>query len=458
MLLFGWDPLCRYLLRGFYCTFLAFNWPKANLSIGRYPGLQSAAMATSKIISRRAEPRLREAMDESPVVLIHGPRQSGKTTLAQTLGRKRRYEYLSFDDDVIRGAAETDPMGFVADLPARTILDEIQRVPALFTALKSAVDKDRSPGRFLLTGSANVLLLPKLADSLAGRMEIIRLFPFSQGEMEARKPTFLDALFNGKFKTQRMERLGDQLAERIIAGGYPAALARKTPRRRTVWYRDYIESIVQRDVRDMARIASLDALPRLLTLAASQTARLLNISDLAGPFQLSRPTIRDYVTLLERVFLIDELPPWHTNRLSRLVKTPKLHIGDTGLAAAILGLDKSALAEDRTLLGHLLETFVYQELRRENSGFGDELKFYHFRDKDGYEVDLVLEKGMRQVAGIEVKASSTVTSAEFRGIRKLASAAGKRFAAGVVLYDGETLVSFGDKLYAIPIRALWELG
>jgi predicted AAA+ superfamily ATPase len=413
-------------------------------------------MKSGTIIPRLVEPRLVEALDDSPAVLIHGPRQSGKTTLAQTVGRKRGYRYFNLDDDVLRGAAEEDPMGFVGDLPGHAILDEVQRVPALFTALKSAIDNDRSPGRFLLTGSANVLLVPKLADSLAGRMEIIRLFPFSQCEVEKRKTAFLDALFSGDFKTRKYERLQQQLVQRIVAGGYPAALARKAPRRRAAWYRDYVDAIVQRDVRDLARIASLDTLPRLLTLIAGQTSRLLNISELAGPFQISRPTIRDYVALLQKVYLAEELPPWHTNRLSRLVKTPKLHIGDTGLAAALLGVNARDMAADRELLGQFLETFVYQELRRESSGHEDDIRFHHFRDKDGYEVDLVLEKGTRQIAGVEVKAAATVTSSDFRGLRKLASAAGKRFIAGVVLYDGEASASFGDSLYAAPIRRLWE--
>jgi len=413
-------------------------------------------MEPRQVRPRLVEARLEEALADSPVVLIHGPRQSGKTTLAQRLGAKRGYAYFNLDDDVVRAAAEADPVGFVAELPRRAVLDEVQRVPSLFTALKVAVDRDRQPGRFLLTGSANVLLVPKLADSLAGRMEIIRLFPFAQCEIEGRTPAFLDALFRASFKTRRSERLGPRLAERIVAGGYPAALARATPRRRAAWYRDYVETMVQRDVRELARIASLDALPRLLALAAGQTARLLNVTDLAGPFQLSRPTIRDYVTLLEQIFLVEELPPWHSNRLSRLIKTPKLHLGDTGVAATLLGLDAGALYEDRAALGQLLETFVYQELRRQASGHDDEIRFHHFRDKDGYEVDVVLERRGRQVAGIEVKAAATVTATDFRGLRKLTSAVGRRFAAGVVLYDGDTGASFGDHLYAVPVGVLWE--
>lgn len=413
-------------------------------------------MSEASLYPRYAEPRLTEALADSPIVLIHGPRQCGKTTLARVVGERMGYLYVSFDDDVARDAAQADPAGFVADLPERTILDEVQRVPELFAALKMAVDHKRVAGRFLLTGSANVLLVPKLADSLAGRMEILRLHPLAQCELARHAPAFLDNLFRGGFKIRWNERLGPQLAERIAAGGYPAALARPSERRRATWYRDYLEALVQRDVRDLARISALDALPRLLSLAAAQTARLVNITEMAAPFQLSRPTIRDYVTLLERVFLLETLPPWHSNRLSRLVKTPKLHLGDSGLACALLGADAASLAADRPLFGQLLETFVFQELRRQASWRDEPIGFFHFRDKDGAEVDIVLERGARELVGVEVKASATVTVADFRGMRKLREAAGKRFAAGVVLYDGEITASFGDRFFAVPLRTLWE--
>jgi len=413
-------------------------------------------MPEPDLYPRYAAPRLKEALADSPVVLIHGPRQCGKTTLARAVGDRLGYAYVTFDDDVARAAAEADPAGFILDLQERVILDEVQRVPALFTAIKANVDRHRTSGRFLLTGSANVLLVPRLADSLAGRMEILRLHPLAQGELARRTPDFLDRLFSGNFKMRQAERLGRNLADRIVAGGYPAALQRAPGRRRSAWYRDYIDALVQRDVRDLARIASLDALPRLLTLVAGQTARLLNVTDLAAPFQLSRPTIRDYVTLLERVFLVDELTPWHNNRLSRLIKTPKVHIGDTGLAAALLGIDAAGLAADRTLLGQMLETFVFQELRRQSTARDEPMTFSHYRDKDGIEVDIVIEQGPNAVAGVEVKASATVTSADFRGLRKLKEVSGKRFAGGIVLYDGEMSASFGDGLYAVPVRALWE--
>ena len=413
-------------------------------------------MQSSLLYSRYAEGPLVEALSDSPAVLLHGPRQCGKTTLARLVGDSMGYGYISFDDDVARNAANADPAGFVAGLPEHAILDEVQRVPSLFTALKQEIDRRRAPGRFLLTGSSQVLLVPALADSLAGRMEILRLHPLSQGELFGGIPNFLDDLFRGEFKTSTSQRLADEMAERIACGGYPEALARPTSRRRANWYRNFIDTQLQRDVRDMARISTLDALPRLLTAAALQTAQLYNLSNMASLFQLSRPTIGDYVTLLERLFLVDRLPPWHANQLRRLVKTPKLHIGDTGLACALIGVGPRDLAQNRELLGQYLESFVFQELRRQSICQETPLEFFHYRDRDQVEVDIVIERGAREVAGVEVKAAATVTQSDFRGLRKLKKAAGDRFVAGVVVYDGEVGAGFGDGMFAVPIRCLLE--
>ena len=413
-------------------------------------------MQQAPLYSRYSEQPLLEALSDSPAVLIHGPRQSGKTTLARLVGDRQGYHYVSFDDDVARAAAESDPAGFVRRLGERAVLDEAQRVPNLFTALKQEIDARRTPGRFLLTGSSQVLLVPALSDSLAGRLEILRLHPLSQGEIHGGIPNFLDDLFRGAFATSNFAPLGDDLATRITDGGYPAALARSTPRRRSNWYRNFIDTQLQRDVRDMARISSLDALPRLLSAAASQTARLFNLSNMASHFQLSRPTISDYITLLERLFLIDRLPPWHANQLSRLIKSPKLHIGDTGLGCALIGVGPRDLAENRDLLGQYLESFVLQELKRQAVCQETPLQFFHYRDKDQAEVDIVIERGEREVAGVEVKAAATVTPSDFRGLRKLKKAAGNRFVAGVVVYDGEISAGFGDGMFAVPIRCLLD--
>lgn len=401
-----------------------------------------------------AQASLQASLADTPVVLIQGPRQCGKTTLARTVAEPAGYGYVSFDDDNLVRAAQADPLGFVTDLPPRMVLDEVQRVPEIFTSLKLVVDRDRQPGRFLLTGSADVLLLPKLADSLAGRLEVIRLHPLAQVELRKQEACFLRQLFSADFKPVASERMGLALAELVVAGGFPAALTRPAVRRRA-WYQAYVQTLVQRDVRDLARIAALDVMPRLLELAAGQTAHLFNVSELAGPFGLSRPTVRDYLTLLERVFLVDVLPPWHVRHINRLVKTPKLHLGDTGIAAALLRLDAGALHANRALLGQLLETFVFQELRRQASAHTEAIAFYHFRNRDDHEVDIVLEQGA-VLAGVEVKASGTVRPEDFRGLRKLQEIAGERFACGVVLYDGETSLRFGPRLFALPMRTLWS--
>ncbi|MBU3729618.1 MAG: ATP-binding protein [Phycisphaerales bacterium] len=406
-------------------------------------------------IPRLAEGPLAEALADTPVVIVHGPRQCGKTTLVTRIGTRLGFEYVNLDDDAARRAARDDPAGFVARLPERAIIDEVQRAPELLLPLKVEVDRRRVPGRFLLTGSANVLLLPRVADSLAGRMGSIRLHPLAQCEIERMEPKFLRGVMQGEFMVRSSPRLGEELAARIAAGGFPAALARRTAARRRQWYVDYVDAMVQRDLRDLSRIGSLRTIPKLLKLAASQTARLFNASDLAAPFQVSRPTIRDYVTLLERIFVVDELPPWHSNRLKRLVKTPKLHLADTGLACALLGVTAADIWQDRSLLGQMLETFVYGELRRQASGIGEPVDFAHYRDKDGAEVDIVIEHAGARVSGVEVKASSTVHPTDFRGLRRLREATGKRFSCGVVLYDGEVTAGFGDGMFAVPLATLW---
>ncbi len=405
---------------------------------------------------RFAAINLTEALGDSPAVLLHGPRQCGKSTLAQLVGEPLGYTYLTFDDNNLLEAAKADPQGFVADLPERTILDEIQHVPELFRSIKSVIDRDRRPGRFLLTGSANVFLVPALSESLSGRMEIVRLHPLSQSEIAMGQSNFLDKIFNENVGIKKTERMGKQLAARMTIGGYPSAVRRKVEARVATWYRDYVETQIRKDVRDLAKITSFEVLPRLLSFAASQTAHLLNVSELAGPFQVTRPTIRDYLTLLENIFLLDELQPWHTNRISRLVKTPKLHINDTGVACSLLGISSDSLYTDRAVYGQILETFVYQELRREASWYEDELKFFHYRTRDQKEVDIVIERGASQLIGIEVKASSTVRLGDFAGLRQLKTYAGGKFEKGIVLYDGDISVSFGNDLYAIPIRFLWE--
>ena len=397
------------------------------------------------------------ALGDSPVTLIHGPRQSGKTTLAHMVCDPLGFEYISFDEDVVRNAAQSDPPGFIANLSTPVILDEVQRVPEMFAALKLDVDRDRRPGRFVLTGSTNVMRAPGLLDSLAGRMEVIQLRPLAQSEIERVSPSFIDDLFAGNFDGRWVKTATNAIAQRIVAGGFPPSLARSTAQGRANWYFNYVEALIQRDLMDVSRIRHPDALSRLLSAAAAQTASLFNATKLSSRLSISRPTVEEYIRLLEIGFLLDRLPPWSSNRLSRIVKTPKLHMTDTGLCCALLGIDSHfALLRDSTLSGRLLETFVYQELKRQSVVHGRILSFYHYRDRKGDEVDIVMERGTLEVAGVEVKGSRTVNASDFRGLRKLREAAGDRFTNGVVLYDGDRFLSYGERLYAVPIRMLWD--
>lgn len=404
---------------------------------------------------RLLRPRLEEALDDTPVVLIHGPRQCGKTTLTKKVGNERGYRYLSFDDVNLVAAAKADPIGFVDRLDDRVILDEIQRVPELFSSLKLAVDQRRQAGRFLLTGSANVLLIPALADSLAGRMEILNLRPLARCEIEQRPDSLLAQILEDDFSFSGGGKLGGQLAVCVVEGGYPEPLQRGTERRKTLWYRNYVETLVQRDIRELARISNLESIPKILQLAAAQSAQLLNMSAIAAPFQMTRQTTSAYFSLLQNIFLVDVLPAWHSNRGKRLIKTPKVHMADTGLAAVLLGMNADRLDADRSLLGHLSESFVYNELRRQASGIDTDIHFYHFRDKDQYEVDIVIEQNGGGIIGVEVKAVATVTQKDFRGLNKLQMTTGDLWKAGLVFYDGDRVLTFGETLYAVPISVLW---
>lgn len=412
-------------------------------------------MPHAPALPRLAEARLLASLADTPVVLIQGPRQCGKTTLARTVAARAGYGYITFDDDNQLRAARADPVGFVSALPPRMVLDEIQRIPEVFTALKLAVDQDRQPGRFLLIGATDVLGLPKLADSLAGRIEVIRLHPLAQIELRQQDAFFLDRLFRADFKPASFVRMGLALAELVVAGGFPAALTRQAARRRD-WYLAYVQALLQRDMRDLGRAKALDAMPRLLEVAADQTAQLLNVSELAASFALGRAALREHLRMLEQVFLVDLLQPWHALEHQRLVKTPKLHLGDTGLAAALLRLDATALHSNRARLGQLLETFALQALRRQATAFPQPITFSHFRQRDGQEVDIVLEQGDR-LAGVDVTAAASVGAEDFRGLRKLAELAGERFACGIVLHDGEAIVQHAPRMFALPVRALWTV-
>ena len=403
---------------------------------------------------RFVEHRAKEALSDTPVVLIVGPRRAGKTTLVQKMGVDGR-TYVTLDDQTVLDAARSDPAGFIRGFD-RAIVDEIQRAPDLLLAIKKTVDEDYRPGRFLLTGSANVLTLPKVADSLAGRMETIRMLPLARAEIKARAPSFLDRLFKSAPLSTQDAIVGDDLVQLVLLGGFPEAIRRESERRRQDWARAYLTSVLTRDLKDIAEIEKLTELPKFVRLLSEYSSQLVNYSQFGGSIGVSHKTGQRYVALLEQVFLVATLQPWYTNALKRIAKTPKLHFLDTGLLATARGLTFDRVKADRGAFGALLETFVFSEIMKLMSASDLRLTPYHFRDQQMREVDIVLERDDGMIVGIEVKASATVKSGDFGGLRTLAEACGDRFAYGVVLYDSTDVVPFGDRLAAAPLSTLWN--
>ncbi|WP_371228108.1 ATP-binding protein [Roseovarius sp. 2305UL8-3] len=402
---------------------------------------------------RFAKTRVEEALSDTRVVLISGPRQSGKTTLATDIASDKT-PFLTLDDATVLRSAREDPVSFVRGLD-RAVIDEIQRAPDLLLSIKSAVDEDKTPGRFLLTGSANLMTIPKVADSLAGRMEIIRLLPLSQAEIFGKKSDFIDRAFAAQKPKADHIVLGGDLVETVLSGGYPEALGRKRWARKQDWYHGYLDALVQRDVRDIAQIDQLAIMPKLLSVLAEHSGQLTNYTGIGAAVDLNHVTTQKYVRIFENIFLVHTLQPWFTNRLKRLTKSPKLHFLDAGLLAAMRDVSPETVQKDKTAFGPILETFVFSELRKIASWSEQRCSFSHYRDKDKNEVDIVLENRRGEIVGIEVKSSATVSGDDFSGMRKLAEACGKKFVQGLVLYDHDQVVPFADNMFAAPLSCLW---
>jgi uncharacterized protein len=402
-------------------------------------------------IARLMRPKIEEALMDTPVVLLHGARQVGKTTLAKNFEDR---EYYTLDNATTLAAAKSDPTGFIHGLSEKSTIDEIQLAPELLPAIKEHVDNNRQPGKFLLTGSANVLLVPKVSESLAGRMEVVALHPLAQTEIAGTNTQ----LITQAFTQQPIKHNGaigkTDLIKRILEGGYPEPRTR-TPNRRQTWFDAYLTTILTRDVRDLANIEGLSQLPRLLGLLGARSANLLNTADLANNANIAYTTLQRYMTLLEAIFLVSLVQPWSGNLTSRLVKSPKVYLIDTALIAALLGANEAQLEINPVLYGGLLETFVMNELRKLASWSDLQPKAFHFRTQTQQEVDVVLERANGQLLGFEVKASATVTANDFKGLKTLQAAIPDRFVHGIVLYSGDKIIPFGDHLSAIPLTSLW---
>jgi hypothetical protein len=400
---------------------------------------------------------LQTALTDTPVVALLGPRQCGKTTLVRTFAPGRAY--VSLDEEALHKTARSDPTGFIASLPDPTTVDEVQRAPDLLQAIKLAVDRDRRPGRFLLTGSANLLQLPALSESLAGRMQILQLHTLTAAE-QARKPgAFLRTFLAGGLKSRILGGPAEDpaaLPTRLLAGGFPEPLGR-SPVRARVWHRDYVRTLIEHDVRDIARVKDAHELGRLLELLSLRTAELLNITVLSNELDLRRETVDQYLAILERLFLIRRLSPWHRHESKRLIKTPKIHLLDSGLAATLAGLASTDWLHRRDRFGHLLESFVVEQLIAQAGWTDPDLRFWHYRDKDQVEVDLVITRG-RETWGVEVKTSATVTPSDGNGLRRLADQCGKDFQGGVLFYSGANTLPMADpRFLAVPLAELWDM-
>lgn len=409
-------------------------------------------------LKRHLEGALATALEDTPVVCILGPRQCGKSTLAQHLAPNRAY--MSLDDQNLYELASADPQGFIGDLPEFVTIDEVQRVPELFLAIKRSVDANRKPGRFLLTGSANLLQLPRLADSLAGRMEWTGLHTFSEAEKQGEPGDFLAQWLGGRLDTKLSATPPPQASElprRIVAGGYPEAFQR-SPARARQWQEQYIQSIIERDIHDISQVKDGRDVALFIEYLAHQTAQLLNVTEIGKALGHTRVTVEKYLAILERLYLVRRLPAWHRNHGKRLVKAPKIHVCDSGLAAALSGTTEAMWMDNRSHFGHLLESFVLHQLALQASWLPRKTRLWHYRDKDKVEVDCVLTQG-DQTWGAEIKAAGSITASDSKGLRRLAEQAGSNFRGGIVFYDGTTVLPIDRelKLYAVPLSKLWEL-
>jgi uncharacterized protein len=408
------------------------------------------------MFKRYIKPLLAKALKRSPVILLNGARQIGKTTLALEFMKEKGYTYITFDDEITYLAAKSNSTDFLSAMDKPLIIDEVQRVPEIFLAIKRDVDNNRVAGRYLLTGSANPLLIPRLGDSLAGRMEVINLMPLSQGEIYNHEEHFIDIIFGKKqLKSPKKNLTKKALYKRIVTGGYPSVQNFNTEDQEA-WMRNYLNLILQRDIKDLAQIEKITELPNLLKILAARASNLLNVAEVARDSKIPAKTVHRYIALLETIFIVNLKQTWSNNITSRITKTPKLYLVDSGLLAYLLDTPLEKLLENSPHTGKIIENFVMNELQKQSTWSKLQIQIYHFRTSSGEEVDIILEDRSGNIVGIEIKNSTTVNPSDFKGLRYLREKAKDNFIKGIILYTGSQYIPFEKNLFALPVNALWE--
>jgi len=413
------------------------------------------------MIKRNLTANVLDALCGFPVVYVNGPRQAGKSTLVQDLAIKDwPADYVTFDEATMLGAAEANPESFLAAYQDKLILDEVQLAPGLFRALKVLVDearlkdKAKANSRYLLTGSANIMALPKLSDALVGRMIVHTLYPLSALEVVGGKGGFISRLMENDFKPGGIKRK-IPLADVISKATFPEITEQPENRRRQ-WFESYITTILQRDVRQIADIAKLGVLPNLLRVLAARAGSLINEADIARSIGQNAVTAKNYRVLLQMMFLTFDAKPWFRNISKRLVKAPKGYLIDTSLLCHLQQIDMAKSEQrDPHVFGHLLENFVATELLKQLSSVDNVTELYHFRTSDGKEVDFVLEQPDGKLVAIEVKGRDAVTASDFKGLEELRKHTGSDFICGIILYRGTKVAPFGENLWAVPVDVMW---
>lgn len=397
-----------------------------------------------------------ESLETQPAVLINGARQVGKSTfIEEIVSKKVKLSYITLDNDQDLLSLQGDPISFLEQYDSLLAMDEIQRAPDVFISLKRIVDARKKYGQFLLTGSANVLMLPKLSESLAGRMIVYTMWPLSQGEIRNIYSNFINKIFQKEFAFKDTKILSDnEWAEILIKGGYPASLKAKTEKQRNTWFKSYLATILQKDIKSLSDIEGLREIPNVLSIVSTRVGNFINVSDVGRVAGIKTTTMQRYFSLLKMVFLVVDVPGWYSNQEKRLIKSPKVFLNDTGLLCHLLGLDTQALINNKTLGGHVFENFVCMELIKQMGWADINTKLYHFRTHTGQEVDFVLEGPEGKIVGVEVKFKRTCHSSDILGLKKLKELSGNKFHKGVILYQGNKLLFLDKDIMAIPSTVL----